>query len=153
LALAIACSVVPDLDALGFWAGVPYGSALGHRGITHSLFVAAVLAAVLSALRVLKQSGERWSVQVYLFLFISAASHGVVDAFTNGGLGVALLAPFTQQRYFMPLRPIRVSPIGVSSFISERGLAILASEVIWLWVPMGVIAAIGLLVSRPSAEA
>ena len=36
-------SIAPDLDALGYWAGVPYESMLGHRGLTHSLFVAALL--------------------------------------------------------------------------------------------------------------
>lgn len=40
--LAVICSVLPDLDALGLWVG-PYAPPLGHRGITHSLpFSAAV---------------------------------------------------------------------------------------------------------------
>ena len=41
--LAIAAATIPDLDALGHWAGVPYDSQWGHRGFTHSLLFAAVL--------------------------------------------------------------------------------------------------------------
>jgi inner membrane protein len=37
-------AAIPDLDAVGYWLGVPYDSALGHRGITHSLAFAAVFA-------------------------------------------------------------------------------------------------------------
>ena len=39
------------------------------------------------------------------------ASHGVLDALTDGGPGVAFLAPFDDTRYFFPWRPIRVSPL------------------------------------------
>ena len=29
--VAIACAITPDLDALGYWLGVPYESFWGHR--------------------------------------------------------------------------------------------------------------------------
>ncbi|HSV89890.1 MAG TPA: hypothetical protein VLH80_02270, partial [Nitrospiraceae bacterium] len=61
--------------------------------------------------------------------------HGVLDAMTNGGLGVAFFSPFDTTRYFFPLRPVFVSPIGVSEFFSEYGVRILASEAIWIWLP------------------
>ncbi len=35
-----ACTVVPDLDAIGFFLGVRYASLLGHRGLSHSLLFA-----------------------------------------------------------------------------------------------------------------
>ena len=38
------CAAIPDIDAIGFWCGVPYDSMWGHRGITHSFFFAFVLA-------------------------------------------------------------------------------------------------------------
>ena len=38
-------AVIPDLDAVGYWAGVPYESMWGHRGITHSFFFAFLFAA------------------------------------------------------------------------------------------------------------
>jgi inner membrane protein len=36
----------------------------------------------------------------FAFLFLAAASHGVLDAFTNGGLGIALFWPWSGARYF-----------------------------------------------------
>src|SRR4051794_39956246 len=41
----LACSRsggLPDIDAIGFFSGVEYGSRLGHRGLTHSFAFAAV---------------------------------------------------------------------------------------------------------------
>ena len=46
--------------------------------------------------------------------------------------GVALLAPFDWTRFHAPFRPIAVSPIGVTRFFSARGLAVIASELVWL---------------------
>ena len=127
-----ACSVLPDVDAVGFWLGIPYGHPLGHRGLTHSIPFAAALAGGLAALAFPPGTGRA---PTFAFLFLCAASHGLFDAMTDGGLGVAFLAPFSNERYFLPWRPIRVSPIGVSSFFSARGLAVLTSEVVWLWAP------------------
>jgi inner membrane protein len=55
---------------------------------------------------------------------------------TSGGIGVAFFAPFSSERYFFPWRPIRVSPIAVRSFFSAQGLAILRSELLWVWLPV-----------------
>jgi hypothetical protein len=49
---------------------------------------------------------------------------------TDGGLGVAFFAPFHNERYFFPWRPIAVSPIGMG-FFSERGLEVIISELHW----------------------
>ena len=43
-----ACSIVPDLDVIGFSFGVRYNDMLGHRGITHSILFAITLGAVLT---------------------------------------------------------------------------------------------------------
>ncbi len=37
------CTEIPDLDAIGFWLGVPYKSFFGHRGFTHSIAFAVLL--------------------------------------------------------------------------------------------------------------
>ena len=55
------------------------------------------------------------------------ASHGVLDALTDGGSGVAFLAPFDDTRYFFPWRPIRVSPFW-GGFFTPRGLETVTSE-------------------------
>jgi inner membrane protein len=62
---------------------------------------------------------------------------------TDGGYGVAFFAPFSGERYFLPWRPILVSPIGVARFLSPHGAAVLASEFRWVWAPSIAIAAVG----------
>jgi inner membrane protein len=44
------CSIVPDLDVIGFRLGIRYGDFWGHRGFAHSLFFAALLALVIVVL-------------------------------------------------------------------------------------------------------
>ncbi len=139
-ALAAIATVLPDIDTAGFWFGVPYGSILGHRGLTHSLlFAAAFSAAAFLALRS-RRAG------VLLFLFLCAASHGILDAMTDGGRGIAFLAPFDGRRFFLPWRPIRVSPIGLGRFFGRRGLEILETELVWIWLPALALGGLGRLV-------
>jgi len=71
----------------------------------------------------------------FIFFFLLGASHGILDAFTNGGLGIALLSPFDDARYFFPWRPIMVSPISVLAFFSKWGYMVIKSEVLWIWLP------------------
>ena len=42
-------------------------------------------------------------------------------------------------RIFAPVRLIEVWPIG-RDFLSMRGLAVLASEIVWVWLPCLVLA-------------
>ncbi len=75
------------------------------------------------------------TVQAAVFVFICAASHPLLDAMTSGGLGVALAWPWSEQRFFAPWRPIRVSPFA-PQFFSARGIATLFSELRWVWLPL-----------------
>jgi len=143
-------SVLPDADAIGFWMGVPYGAPLGHRGLTHSFAFAAVLA--LFALWLLRRTAPATRALapglLFLYLFLCGVSHGVLDGMTDGGLGVAYFAPFSNARYFLPWRPILVSPISVAGFFDARGLRVLASEVVWIWIPCVVVAAFAIVANR-----
>ena len=139
---ACVASVLPNVDSVGFALGVPYGHPLGHRGFTHS-FVFALLAALACVPFSSRLGASRLA--VFAVVFASAASHGVLDAMTTGGLGVAFFSPFSNERHFLPWRPILVSPIGVGSFLSERGFRVLRSELVWIWTPCAVLAALGLL--------
>jgi inner membrane protein len=141
---AALCAAVPDADVLGVFAGVPVGSLLGHRGLTHSLAFAATLAAILTPLLV--PPGARHRLWVYLFL--ATASHGILDGMTNGGIGVAYFAPFDTARYHLPWRPIAVSPLGLRRFFSSRGLAVLANEALYLWLPSAAFATTAWLATR-----
>lgn len=132
LAAGMIGAMLPDFDVAGFRFGIAYGEAMGHRGFTHSPAVAALLAlACTAAWRFFQAERGR----VFLFLFVSIASHGILDFFTNGGRGVALLWPFSAERFFAPVQPIEVSPIGLSRFLSGRGLDVLLSEFFWVWLP------------------
>ena len=73
---------------------------------------------------------------------LAVSSHILLDAMTNGGLGVAAFWPFDQTRYFCDWRPIRVSPFGLKGLLSQRGLSVMLSELRWVWAPcLAVIAA------------
>ena len=110
------------------------GAGLGHRGFSHSLLAAAVVALAGAAAAPALRAGFA---SAFGFLFVAIASHGALDAFTNGGLGVAFLWPWSEQRFFVPdaLRVIEVSPIGLTPFLSARGVAVLESELWWIWLP------------------
>jgi inner membrane protein len=140
----VACAVAPDLDVLGFRFGVQYGDFLGHRGLTHSIPFAAAATATVVAVCFRNGVTGMSRRSLWLYLFLAMASHGLLDAFTNGGLGIALLAPFDNSRYFFPVRPIEVSPIGVRSFLRDGGFGVLASEVPWVWLPSILLAAVAL---------
>jgi inner membrane protein len=136
------CAVVPDVDVVAFWLGVPWGHVLGHRGITHSLPFAAVLAAVVLGAAFRGRAWDGHRAALGLFLFLATASNGLLDALTDGGPGVAFLAPFDDTRHFFPWRPIPVSPISPARFLSERGRRVLEAEALWIGLPAVVLAVV-----------
>jgi inner membrane protein len=138
LAVGIVASMAPDLDVLSFRFGIAYASAFGHRGFTHSLLFATLVALLgACAWRAYRTSFPR----AFAFLWIAAASHGLLDAFTTGGLGIAFGWPWTLRRYFFAPQVIEVSPLGLSQFLSARGAAVLVSEMLWVWLPALLLAA------------
>ncbi|AYZ68804.1 TPA: metal-dependent hydrolase [Stenotrophomonas maltophilia] len=182
LAAGVIAAMLPDADVLAFALHIPYADAFGHRGASHSLLFAGVLAAFAAVLAFFgnrrswsapHSSGSRqpWSaascqprlaptkagptvastVQAAVFVFVCAASHPLLDAMTSGGLGVALAWPWSEQRFFAPWRPIRVSPFA-PQFFSARGLATLLSELRWVWLPLaGAVVAWKLIQPAPAA--
>lgn len=144
------CSALPDIDVIGFRFGIHYRNFWGHRGFTHSLVFAALLSATTSALLFRRHLRGIGRFTLFAYLFLATASHGVLDAMTNGGLGVAFFSPFDNRRYFLPWRPIRVSPIAVHRFFGSRGLAVLRSELLWVWVPALLFASLVLTFKRKS---
>src|SRR5215469_1467836 len=144
----MACSVIPDLDVMGFRFGVHYGDFWGHRGFTHSLLFAALLSGAAVGILCWKKDLRIGRFPLLAYLFLATASHGLLDAMTNGGLGVAFFSPVDNTRYFLPWRPILVSPISLSRFFSRRGYAVLESEALWIWVPAVLFGAIVLASKR-----
>lgn len=136
--LLLVLGVLPDLDVLAFRLGIPYGSFWGHRGFFHSLTFAAgvsLLAALLAWPHFRQAFRSRW--RLWLLLAAAMAVHPLLDMLTDGGLGVALLAPLDNTRRFFPWRPIEVAPIGLRHAISPWGLRVAIGELLWVWLPMG----------------
>jgi inner membrane protein len=127
---ALAFSVIsiwPDVDAVGFLFGVSYGDTLGHRGATHSLLLALLVGLVSYAFA---QRHGLSPARTAVFGTVVAASHGLLDTMTyGGGLGCALLWPFSDTRFWAPVRFIPISPIGLG-LLSARGLRVMLAEVV-----------------------
>ncbi len=140
--LSIILPILPDVDVMAFRFDLPYDHFLGHRGFFHSLPFALLLSVIVVGVffRQPPLAFRRWLGLVGYF-FLLVGSHGILDAITNGGEGVALLAPFDNTRYFFAWRPILVSPIGVWAFFSEYGARVIISEALGIWLPAGLVMA------------
>lgn len=120
-------SLWPDVDVVGFSFGVKYGDPWGHRGATHSLALALAAGALsLVVARALKLPLARTCALTTLV----AVSHPLLDVLTyGGGLGCALLWPFSNARLWSPVRFIPIAPIGMA-ILSPIGLLVMAIEVV-----------------------
>jgi inner membrane protein len=108
-------SLLPDADIpVSAALHAPWNTPLGHRGWTHSLFFAALVAAGVWAF-----SRRR---RLTLFAFLVVASHGALDMLDRGRLGVEYLWPLSAKNYFWPLRvlPGGEPPGGLWSWAEAR---------------------------------
>jgi inner membrane protein len=144
LLAGMALTVLPDIDVVGFRLGIAYGDLLGHRGLTHSLFFAVAVGALVA------WPSARWTGAgfraVWLYFSICLASHGLLDALTDGGLGIAFLSPFSNERFFFDFRPVRVSALSVERFFAGDWTGLLAIEFKWIWLPALVLGAAGMAI-------
>ena len=149
--LTALCAMLPDADVISFRLGLR-DSMFGHRGLSHSLFFALIVAllVVWLAFRQARPFKTGWLV---LYFFAVTASHGLLDALTDGGSGVAFFAPFDDARYFFPWRPIEVSPLSLDRFFGPRGMEVLQSEFVWVWIPAAALVALAWLFRRLRAWA
>ncbi|RDZ27057.1 metal-dependent hydrolase [Lysobacter silvisoli] len=137
LAAGVLAAMLPDADVVAFKLGIAYADAFGHRGTSHSIVFALAVGALGALASHWLRAPPLWAA---LWLALCTLSHPLLDACTNGGLGVALLWPWSDARWFAPWRPIAVSPIG-AGFFSLRGLRVLWSEALWVWLPLLALAA------------
>lgn len=132
---AVVLAMLPDAD-VAWWNWTEYGRPWGHRGMTHSIAFAVVAGALVAWLlrkRVHYAGGTLW---LAITLAACAATHGLLDACTDGGRGVGFWLPFDDRRVFFGLQPIPVSPISVD--VSDPAvLRVLAAELILVW-PIGI---------------
>ncbi len=128
--------MIPDLDVIGFRYGIPYADNFGHRGFTHSILFAAIVGTFTPfvAFRKIEVFQKGWWIVAGLGFF-ATLSHGVIDAFTDAGLGVGFFIPFDGTRYFAPWRPLATSPLSISAFINGPAVRILTNELLWVGLP------------------
>jgi inner membrane protein len=114
-------AMLPDVDVVAFRLGIPYAAPWGHRGAAHAMLIALALGAGVGL----------WARSLRLAMLAMAAtvSHALLDTLTDGGLGVALLWPFSLTRFFAPWRPLPVAPIG-RGFVSAEGLRCVVVELV-----------------------
>lgn len=137
-------SILPDLDVLAFRLHIPYSHVLGHRGFSHSLLCALGLALLAMAGASLLRSSRPLA---FGFVGLAALSHPLLDMITNGGLGVALWWPWSSARVFAPWQVIEVSPLSLHRLLGPRGIAVIESELLWVWLP-ALLAGLALLAGR-----
>lgn len=131
----IFASILPDADVMLFRFGATYENIWSHRGFSHSLGFALFLG-VIGTLLLRKVVPP---VLAFTFIAGSAASHGLLDMMTNGGHGIAIFWPLSDQRYFFDWRPIQVSPLDPTRFMT-RAVAVAESEIVWIWLPAVILA-------------
>jgi inner membrane protein len=130
--------IVPDFDSFSPYS---YGSMWGHRGFTHSLcFALGIgLIAAAAAFRYLRISF--WP--LFGFFLLIRASHGILDALTDGGFGIPFFWPFSPHRYG-PYGPIHVADIGFE-IPDPRVSRSVRTELLYVWLPLAVL--VGLVVT------
>lgn len=146
--LTAVCAMIPDADVVGFSFGVKYESMFGHRGFTHSIFFAFLFGGFTALLVHKFLKSELSFAKIFIFFSLATLTHPLLDMLTNGGLGVALFAPFSNERFFSPWRPIEVSPIG-AGFFSSRGLDVILNEILWVWIPAILILIAAKIIRKP----
>jgi len=132
LIAGIVASMAPDLDVVGLKLGIEYANQFGHRGASHSIAFALALGS-LAAILAPWLRASRWIAGA--FVVTACVSHPLLDMCTTGGLGAALWWPLSDHRLFFPWQFIKVSPLTAERFLGPGGIAVIKSEILWIWMP------------------
>lgn len=166
LAAGVIAAMLPDADVLAFALHIPYADAFGHRGASHSLLFACVLAALAAVLAFFGSrrpwsaphtSGSRrpWSAVLGQPRLASTKAGPTVASPLQAAAFVFVCAASHPLLDAMTSGGLGVAlgwpwseqrifapwrPIRVSpfapQFFSARGLATLLSELRWVWLPL-----------------
>jgi inner membrane protein len=130
--------MAPDLDWFVAFVNVHKNPLFNHRGAAHSLFAALLIAAAVLVFGFPKAHRRG---RIWLCLTLAAVSHGLLDACTSGGVGVALFLPFSHSRWACVWQPIQVAPLPLSAEHTYLFLGSLWDEAFWIGLPiLGVLA-------------
>ena len=166
LAAGVIAAMLPDADVLAFALHIPYADAFGHRGASHSLLFACVLAAVAAVLAFFgsrrpwsapRNSGSRrpWSAVSCQPRLAPTKAGPTVASTVQAAVFVFVCAASHPLLDAMTTGGLGVAlawpwsehrffapwrPIRVSpfapQFFSARGVATLLSELRWVWLPL-----------------
>ena len=117
------CSVIPDLDVIGFRFGIRYGDFWGHRGFSHSLSFAALLASIVMLTGFRQVAPGLSRLPLWIYFFLATASHGFLDAMTDGGMGVAFFSRSTITVIPFPGHQSEFRPLALDGFLRTAGLS------------------------------
>ena len=117
---AAACAALPDIDVIA-------GPVL-HRSFTHSFAFALVGALVVTAIFF------RDHPRVALILGLAALSHIGLDELSSYSNGLALLAPFSWQRYRCVWTPLGVPGRGLWAQLLQETFVVLLPAVLLGWL-------------------
>jgi len=166
LVAGVIAAMLPDADVLAFALHIPYADAFGHRGASHSLLFAGVLAALAAVLAFFgsgrpwsapRSSGSRrpWSAVSCQPRLAPTKARPTVASTLQAAVFVFICAASHPLLDAMTSGGLGVAlawpwsehrlfapwrPIRVSpfapQFFSARGVATLLSELRWVWLPL-----------------
>jgi len=122
---AAACAALPDIDVIGFTA---------HRGITHSLTFALVVAMLATFLLFPQAQTRRTRVQIALTLLVALLSHSCLDALSQYSWGIEFFAPFSQQRFRFVWTPLGRPNGELASQLVQEALVVFLPAVVLAWL-------------------
>jgi len=166
LAAGVIAAMLPDADVLAFALHIPYADAFGHRGASHSLLFACVLAMVAALLHSFGR-GRPWSAphssgsrRPWSALSCQPRLAPTTQAATLASTVQAAVFVFVCSASHPLLDALTSGGLGVAlawpwsdhrffapwrpirvspfapQFFSARGLATLLSELRWVWLPL-----------------
>ena len=141
-------AAVPDIDAIGR----PFGNLAietlfgGHRGFTHSVVFAVLLGAIVAWGLFRAPQWTGFHRRLWVAFALAMASHGVLDALSTIGNGVAFWAPVSWAHYEFTWQPL--GEIGPGPRGRERAFAIVANELLWVGLPALIVVAIAHVTRR-----
>jgi inner membrane protein len=148
--LAAFCAAIPDIDIIWSPYGISTDDMWGHRGITHSIPVAIVIAGLAARVGFAGTQWRGFRLRFWLAFALAGVSHGLLDSLTQFAGWVALFAPFTAQRFYIPFQvvswygpPFRTDSVGAL-------VRMMGAEVVDIWLPSLVIFATALAWQRRS---
>jgi membrane-bound metal-dependent hydrolase YbcI (DUF457 family) len=134
-------AVAPDLDTIIRMAVGP-AAGISHRGASHSVLIAAVLACMATAVVCVTHRGARVG-RVFAVLFGCALVHPLFDSLMAGGRPVPFLWPFVSRGWLSPVQLVPTAyyartPGGLLALVVRPGtwagvgLELLSLGPLWL---------------------